>query len=678
MSILKIPKILLTSTKSVEIKEEINKPKRIVEKTKKINSLKEVKQDTKKTNDLIENNRSEKLTKLGFSIEELEDYIKIFYKIYDIKEEVKKDPLNIYKMNEKFLKELFVKKINEVENIKEYKEQYFEYDKKYYKIEKAIITLLIDEFRNIIIEKLNKLKEPNIELNIKEPKSIVIYIITTYIKSLARMIHQLLKKNITSATIFYWRLGDLMLKRFLKEEPYEKKDTYKVGNIMASFLIKIGILQDEIQLKNKTIVPMRTLELLLNIKDLIFPVNITTKNIKSHIIKENEEVHTTEKLVELINESNKIQYAIDKQFFNMFLEYYNYITENNASYKEKSDFIKLVYNVIPSEIQSETNRIFIDYATNTDISFIGIQTYLALMLDKYLARLFIGKITKPIIAPVFQTYRLKNKRLVMKLGKVISHKYMLSRLINQLALLSKFNHFFIPKSIRYIGRLFSYNTNNLNLQEFKLAKAFIMAKVFTKNELTFKEFICIKLLIKKVLKYNQEEIMNNNLNYEEYKKENKRNIKELLLNSWKIIDENILINQINKKDKLKDIIEKVYEYIKHPEELILAIHQIYRYKYPHEELSLYYNKDATASGLQITAMLFRDKDLANKVNLIGYEKQDIYSLAAQYFMETLNSYKEHVIWEWIKDFPKLKEILESRDLYKKVLIYNQKQCTWNK
>src|SRR5205085_2089883 len=150
--------------------------------------------------------------------------------------------------------------------------------------------------------------------------------------------------------------------------------------------------------------------------------------------------------------------------------------------------------------------------------------------------------------------------------------------------------------------------------------------------------------IKKALNFIEyRNILNNTLNtYDKYIKEQQQ-LKEQYLNTMLKIPVNIHTDIVEKFGKFENSTELAIELLNYIKPNIKKVKKLYvvysmfiRILYPRTEIKNYFELDATASGLQMTAMLFQDKKLAYICNLVKSPiPYDIYDQCSSFLLNDL-------------------------------------------
>jgi hypothetical protein len=184
---------------------------------------------------------------------------------------------------------------------------------------------------------------------------------------------------------------------------------------------------------------------------------------------------------------------------------------------------------------------------------------------------------------------------------IISYKYY-QGLLNDLAIFSRFNYFYLPRSISSTGRVFTI-PYFMNLQNFKLTKAFIiMHKV---SDINVKNYDSVMGAILSVIK--TEELRNKlkEYSFDDYTLKTKELMRKYILDFL----QNKTQHDNYPKDKTyREQIDWLKSHIKKPKESFYA-RLLYNSFYNDTGISLIYELDATSSGLQIIGMSMRMDDV---------------------------------------------------------------------
>jgi hypothetical protein len=225
---------------------------------------------------------------------------------------------------------------------------------------------------------------------------------------------------------------------------------------------------------------------------------------------------------------------------------------------------------------------------------------------------------------------------------IISYKYYLKGLLNDVAIFSKFNYFYLPKSITSTGRRFTI-PYFLNLQNFKLTKAFcIMHKV---SEIGRNNYDKVRRAIMRVIKTESLQQEVKELTYEGYELKTRELIKNYFKDFLRDKEE---YSNYPKDKPYREQIDWLALNCKKPREIFYAkllITSIYK----EPSLSLIYELDATSSGLQIIGMMLKEEDICLLSNVIGNRYVDIYgryifelSVQMRSIEEYLTKYCNHI------------------------------------
>jgi len=230
----------------------------------------------------------------------------------------------------------------------------------------------------------------------------------------------------------------------------------------------------------------------------------------------------------------------------------------------------------------------------------------------------------------------KSESCLRMYNVIISYKYYLKGLANDVAIYRRFNYFYLPRSITSTGRLFTI-PYFLNLQNFKLTKAFvIMHKVSTINEMNYDR---VKESIKTQIKTEELCKQVESINYEEYELKTRE------------LARNYIVSFLDKKEEFSNYpLEKTYtekidwlsKHCRKGKEIFYA-QLLYKSYYKEQNLSLIYELDATSSGLQLIGLIMKEEDICFLSNVIGNSYIDVYSIYIQDFLQEIRTIKDYLI-----------------------------------
>lgn len=207
-------------------------------------------------------------------------------------------------------------------------------------------------------------------------------------------------------------------------------------------------------------------------------------------------------------------------------------------------------------------------------------------------------------------------------NQIVSGKYFLRYLLNDLNIFSNFRHIYIPKYIASTGRFFS-KPFVLQLQGHKLCNAFItFPKAPSLTELQYNNFLTI---MKTCMPNIEEQYLNNS--FDDFQNHKKYLMTEFL-KSFCIEETPFQYYDINKH--ILDQVTWLYPYVKKKINILYVNTLIQGYildDYDH----FVYQKDATSSGIQIIGLLTRSKSLCKWGNITGTVPSDIYQVFQKEF-----------------------------------------------
>ena len=229
---------------------------------------------------------------------------------------------------------------------------------------------------------------------------------------------------------------------------------------------------------------------------------------------------------------------------------------------------------------------------------------------------------------------LKNKenyKLYNMYNKMCNQRFMIKGLLKDALIYIPFEGFIQDTFLCSRGRIYN-NTDFMNIQSFPLAKAFI--KPYNFGTITQQNYESFKNSIINQLKYPVTKKEVNNINYHIYKTQQALDlmdyIKSYLINPALVNNKTqydqiftmdptnfamsipLLLKYIKKKNRVC-YVQSLLMYIQYPENLV--------------NFNTYFGYDATASGIQMSAIILRSHSLAKCSNLlIGSEYIDIYQI----------------------------------------------------
>ena len=296
------------------------------------------------------------------------------------------------------------------------------------------------------------------------------------------------------------------------------------------------------------------------------------------------------------------------------------------------------------------------------------------------------------------------KNFILKIfNKIKSYKLFIRSLIKECLLHASYRYFITESFLDTRGRCYLKGFY-LNPQSYPLVKAFV--KLY--NPIDWEdEDVHAEMYegIHRILKSDQARKVLSDQAYlfDTYKETSRTLAKEYLLGLLDLKDmtidafDNTLEKIRNEEDLFKRSIELLNFLIPRVKKVkkLYVVHSMILKDFHNEgEFSNYYELDATASGLQMTAMLFKDRKLAEECNLVesaNKSRQDIYKETSSFFNEKLNSlslafieinselkkYNVQEITEIIRNL--YKQIMSSFDIGKgtiskdnKILVFYQK------
>jgi len=469
-------------------------------------------------------------------------------------------------------------------------------------------------------------------------------------------------------TRFRIKFGCLILEKFIENNIFTKDYIFKANSsIKTPLIIKcypelvdVSMLNMAIQrpylTKNtiKTILE-KTKTVKFNISEieneLLYHLSLYREN---NYIGQNSNMTTEINNEVYLNEKNNLttKFVIDKDYLYSFLKLLKYhmlerkkdISLNFENQLKKHENIFLLYQLsIESIIEfynkykmfKEIKLIFkniLKYILNYNIEDVIVNYYYNVMLS----RLKKKKIIKILEMKKIETF------INDLFNKIFSYKLFIKGLLKECILYSNFRYFILDSFIDTRGRCY-YNGFYLNPQSYPITKAFI--KLYDPTPISNKSYTQVIFpTIKKSLNFiSYKNILDNTLNtYDKYIQQQEI-LKQEYLNSMLKAPVNIEKDIVEKFKNIHNSTElalKLLNYIKPKIKKVKKLYVVYsmfiRILYPRTEIKNYFELDATASGLQMTAMLFQDKKLAYICNLVKNPiEEDIYHQCSSFLLNDI-------------------------------------------
>lgn len=242
-------------------------------------------------------------------------------------------------------------------------------------------------------------------------------------------------------------------------------------------------------------------------------------------------------------------------------------------------------------------------------------------------------------------------------NRLFSYKIFLRGLLTECFIYSHFDYFILDAFIDSRGRHY-LNGFYMNPQSYPIIKAFVKPYVMEKDILTNKQFEYISKIAHENTTiidsmYVANLIKSELSTYENYLEQDQllkiKNLYDLFENTELSLEDlkTYLVYIKNKKLSERDLFVETLDFVKkymNNSKLFFVLHSsILLYLNPKNKIANYYELDATASGLQMTAMVLRDANLGELCNLTFFEESknlnnDIYiifSKASSFYLYKL-------------------------------------------
>jgi hypothetical protein len=275
--------------------------------------------------------------------------------------------------------------------------------------------------------------------------------------------------------------------------------------------------------------------------------------------------------------------------------------------------------------------------------------------------------------------RLKINSFINELfNKIFSYKMFMKNLIKECILYCNFRYFTVDCFIDSRGRCY-YNGFYLNPQSYPITKAFV--KLYNPTVIKNQEYSSIILPILKnfIINETYKNVLDKYFySYEIYLKEQYK-LKEQYLNSLLNINVNIEKDIIQKYKNIENSFELSYEilnfikpHIKKIKKLYVVYSMFIRILFFRKDIQNYFELDATASGLQMTAILFQNRDLAVLCNLANNTniKEDIYDQCSSFLIKNLDLLK-NLLYKIFAEIPNKKYVKKELLKYYDKYLYNK-------
>src|ERR1700748_742131 len=255
--------------------------------------------------------------------------------------------------------------------------------------------------------------------------------------------------------------------------------------------------------------------------------------------------------------------------------------------------------------------------------------------SNYWLNVFIGTEKKPNSTSNSREKDL-NKLKLEYFNIVSGYKFFLFGFIQDAFLYSHLQHFLIPNTIAYVGRIFT-KPFFLNLQTSNFVKGFIHCyRDNLKDVQSESDFQVFKKVINSNIQTSFIKENIDKMTFNEFNIKNETYVSDFIKSFF---NNDIIIHEFKVDSDLKTSLNKIINKIKKPKNIIWALSLLYyqQNKNEYKNSSPYLQVDATSSGLQHIAMLLKNKTLGTLSNLIGFDKKDIhtnFTLDFKYFLLT--------------------------------------------
>jgi len=316
-------------------------------------------------------------------------------------------------------------------------------------------------------------------------------------------------------------------------------------------------------------------------------------------------------------------------------EILSHMTQYKIAINNYEDFLRYIEKIIdlPFDKDNESIQAFL-WVYNLDFKEILENTAHSELVERLMR--FGLKIDILFDKDLLKACKLKKSESCLRMyNMIISYKYYLKGLLNDIAIFMRFNYFYLARSITSTGRTLTI-PYFLNLQNFKLTKAFvIMHKVRRINENNYEK---VKGAVMDEIKTPtlREEL--ESISYEKYEEKTKELMRTYIQDFLKDKTE---FDKYPLDKTYREQIDWLSTQCKKPREIFYA-RLLYNSFYHEQDLSLIYELDATSSGLQIIAMMQKDEDICFLSNVIGTKYTDIYSMYISEFQVQIKRIDEYL------------------------------------
>ena len=383
------------------------------------------------------------------------------------------------------------------------------------------------------------------------------------------------------------------------------------------------------------------------ITDFDVTVSLDTRSV--HVGHEYD-ISVGEKTYQQIVEDST-RYCIDFDFFEGFLDLMEEIiniyinTPEDILFGDKIlknkiyAFLSIVYDLDFEKLEVNGNNLpklkkLIQYALTFDVFF----------ESKKNPKAFINEfIDEREIHNIYKAYY----------NRIAGIKYFFHYLLNDINIYKGLNHFYILRFLAYVGRYFSMG-HGLNLQGSKLAHSFIVFR----NKSGLKITNNIELFNK------SKGILNIKQTFDEYSNEVLWRYQQLILSNFDSKLPREILDNVQKLS-IAEMVWTLFPYTKKSKVFLHTISLLYNFYNENQYREPIYQKDASASGLQMISMFLHDPYLGTLCNLQGNQNSDLYQNFLDSFhteLRVLNQYNERFNQIVINSFNKSEEKFLEEDV----------------
>lgn len=463
------------------------------------------------------------------------------------------------------------------------------------------------------------------------------------------------------------KLGSVFLESYIAENIFsihKITDDYTIPDYKKKIMLNVSneILEETFKdlTFNRPFLHQKTLKNIIVKKNNIRKsaenlfIHICKTRIKN-FIRYNANMHTKINEKTYLNDSKNLytKFAIDKHYVYYFLN----LIKKHIQLQEKNQDLTFIEKLNDHEdilllYQLDKNSIFSffhKYNKIPEIAFIFKDFFVDVLDLNNNSNDSLHYFHENIYTNNTITQKLKNilREFIDNIyNKIFSYKLFIKGLLVESIVYSNFRYFICDSFIDTRGRCY-YTGFYLNIQSYPITKAFI--KLYNPAGIkNITDFNNVLPVIKNRLKNSPQ--LKKNITFNHYNRLqkvlqitylyslfNKNNISKsdliAKLNLWK---KHILNNFI-----FFDILDYLKLNVKKVKKLYVVHSMICNLLLPQAEIQNYFEMDATASGLQMTAMLFHHRKLAEICKLVDVKNnsknvKDIYESSAEYLLNQLN------------------------------------------